>query len=158
MTARLWTALLVLVGVLGMHGVQCTAADGGGHPSPAAHWAALAPTGSVLPGPAGTPVAHAVADMAVSGAVLMETAAGHPAADRAVGMTGDATGGSHGAAGHLWTVCLAVLAAALAVLLGVLLPHRGLLGRLPLTRAGTLLRSVTAARPPDLSQLCLLRI
>jgi hypothetical protein len=64
----------------------------------------------------------------------------------------------HGTAGHLWTVCLAVLAAALAVLLAILLPHPGLLARLALTRVRAQLRSPTPTRPPDLSELRLLRI
>lgn len=165
MAARLWTArltaLLVLVGVFVMHGVQCTtAADGVGHPSPAAHSAGLAPTGTPQSGPAEAAVAHAVVDTGVTGAVLPDTAADHPAPDQAqaAAVTADGAGAPHKTAGHLWTVCLAVLAAALAVLLAILLPHPGLLARLALTRVRALLRSVTAARPPDLSQLCLLRI
>ena len=65
---------------------------------------------------------------------------------------------SHGTAGHLWTLCLAVLAAALAVLLAVLLPHLRIVARLALPLAQARLRSLSPLRPPDLSELCLLRI
>ena len=141
MAARLWTALLVLVGVFVMHGAQCAAADGAAHSSPATHStvvAGIAPVGTVLAD--SPPAAH--------------QATGSPAAVAADSPLSD----SHQTAGHLWTVCLAVLAAALAVLLAVLLPHPVLTARLALTRARAQLRSLTPARPPDLSELCLLRI
>jgi hypothetical protein len=64
----------------------------------------------------------------------------------------------HGA-GHLWALCLAVLAAGLAVLL-LALVRRSLAIRLPLLpRAiGRALGSFSPPRPPDLYSLCLMRI
>ena len=162
MAARLWTALLVLVGVFVMHGAQCTAAaDDAGHPSPAAHSTVLAPTGTLMHGAAVAATVVAATDIAPVVTVLADTApAAHPASGSpaAAAVADSPLSDSHGTAGHLWTVCLAVLAAALAVLLAVLLPHPGLLARLALPRVRDRLRSLTPARPPDLSQLCLLRI
>jgi hypothetical protein len=163
MAARLWTALLVLVGVFVMHGAQCAAAaDDAGHLSPVAHSTALPPTGTLMHGAVEAAATVAtVTDMALAGSAVADTA---PAAQPATGSpTAVATAdsppsGSHGTAGHLWTVCMAVLAAAMAVLLALLLPHPGLLARLALTRVRSQLRSLTPTRPPDLSELCLLRI
>lgn len=172
MAVRLWTAMLVLIGVFVMHGAQCAAADGAGHSSPAAHSpAAHSPAGhSAVLAPTGTLVhdvaeaAGVVAGTAIApiGTVLADTPpAAHPAAGFPAGvaaMAGSPASDSHGTAGHLWTVCLAVLAAALAVLLAVLLPRSGLVSRLALPRVRARLRSLSPPRPPDLSELCLLRI
>ena len=153
MAARLWTALLVLLGVLVMHGAQCTAAaDDVGHPSPAAHSTVLAPTGTLVHGAPVGAIVVAATGITPVGTVLAGTA---PAA---IAAAGGPSSDSHGTAGHLWTVCLAVLASALAVLLAVLLPHPGLLARLALPRVRARLRSLSPPRPPDLSELCLLRI
>jgi len=160
MAARLWTALLVLVGVFVMHGAQCTAAaDDAGHPSPAAHSTVLAPTGTLMHGAAVAATVVAATDIAPIVTVLADTApAAHPASGSPAAGVDSPPSDSHGVAGHLWTVCLAVLAAALAVLLAVLLPHPGLLARLALPRMRARLRSLSPLRPPDLSELCLLRI
>ncbi len=158
--ARLWTALLVLVGVFVMHGAQCTAAaDDAGHPSPAAHSPVLAPTGTLMHGAAEAATVVAATGIAPIGTVLADTApAAHPASGSLAAGADSLPSDSHGVAGHLWTVCLAVLAAALAVLLAVLLPHPGLLARLALSRVRARFKTLTPARPPDLSELCLLRI
>jgi hypothetical protein len=160
MAARLWTALLVLIGVFVMHGAQCTAAaDDAGHPSPAAHSTAPAPTGTLMHGAAEAATVVAATGIAPIGTVLAATAPdAHPGSGFPAAVADSPPSDSHGTAGHLWTVCLAVLTAALAVLLALLRPHPGLLARLPLTRMRALLRSLTPARPPDLSELCLLRI
>jgi hypothetical protein len=95
------------------------------------------------------------------GTVLADTApAAHPAtgSPAAIAAADGPSSDSHGTAGHLWTVCLAVLAAALAVLLAVLLPQPGFLARLAIPRVRARVRSLSALRPPDLSELCLLRI
>lgn len=162
MAARLWTALLLLAGVFVMHGAQCmTAADDAGHPSSAAQSTVLAPTASLMHDAAAAATVVPGAGIVPVGAAL----AGPPsAAHQAVGAPATATpadrpsSDSHGTAGHLWTVCLAVLAAALAVLLAVLLPHLRLVARLALPRMRAWLRSLSPPRPPDLSELCLLRI
>lgn len=161
MAARLWTALLVLVGVFVMHGLQCAAADDGGQPSPAAHSTVLSPTGSLMQdaaaaatGVAGTgivPVGTALADSSPPGHHAVESPAPVAGAD-------SASSDSHGTAGHLWTLCLAVLAAALAVLQTVLLSRVTLGARPALSRVRARLRSLSPPRPPDLSELCLLRI
>ena len=162
MAARLWTALLVLVGVFVMHGAQCTAAaDDTGHPSPAAHSTVLAPSGTLIHGAAEAAAVVAATGIAPVGTGLAAMVpAAHPASGSpaAVAVADSPRSDSHGTAGHLWTVCLAVLASALAVLLAVLLPHRGLLARLALPRVRSRLGSLSPLQPPDLSELCLLRI
>ncbi len=160
MAARLWTALLVLVGVFVMHGAQCTAAaDDAGHPSPAAHSTVLAPTGTLMHGAAVPAIVVAATSSAQVVTVLADTASvAHPASGSPAAGAGSPLSDSHGVAGHLWTLCLAVLAAAVAVLLAVLLPHRGLPARLALPRMRARSRSLSPLRPPDLSELCLLRI
>ena len=80
MAARLWTALLVLVGVFVMHGAQCAAADGAAHSSPATHSTVLAPTGSLMHDAA--VAATVVAGIAPVGTVLADSP---PAAHQAIG-------------------------------------------------------------------------
>jgi hypothetical protein len=164
MAARLWTALLVLVGVFVMHGAQCTAAaDGAGHPpSPAAHSEATWPTAALLSGDMG---AAAVAVTASSGMTVGgagEADDGHPADRSALAALAATAAGSspgeHGTTAHLWTLCLAVLATGVVALVAFLLPHPALLARPALTYAQVLLGRLTPRRPPDLSELCLLRI
>jgi hypothetical protein len=164
MAARLWTALLVLAAVFAMHGVQCTtAADGAGHAAIPAGRAAdavsLAMTG-LTPGHA-----TATAGIALADPIAAVRHAGHgdsgPAtpADAATVMAAAGHGGApHDAAAHLWTVCLAVLAAALAVLLALLVPRSVQLTAPALVYARARLRSLAPPRPPDLAALCLLRI
>lgn len=154
MGARLWTALLILAAVFVMHGLQCAAAPAAGDGSVAnpAHIAAaphLGPAGTTTPdhlpvapdagGPDGALSGHAgTADAPVD--------AGHG-------------GAPHDWAAHLWTACLAVLAAALAVLLALGLP-RVVRSGAPTPARGRVHLPVwlTPPRPPDLSVLCLLRI
>ncbi|RZU30809.1 DUF6153 family protein [Blastococcus saxobsidens] len=163
MAARLWTALLVLVGIFVMHGAQCTAAAvDGGRSSPVAHSTVLAPPGTPVHGAAETAATVVSATgIAAIGTVLTATA---PAAHAATGLSAAVAAAdgplsdSHGTLGHLWSVCLAVLAAALAGLLALLLPHPVLTARRPLTRVRARSTAPTLARPPDLSELCLLRI
>ena len=150
MAARLWTALLMLAAVFAMHGLQCTsaahgAADGPGQ-APAAAVAMTAPT---------------LADGHLAAAGLTDPMAGERAVpgSPAVAVT-DAGHDTrpHGSAGHLWTWCLAVLAAGIAALLALLAPR--LIGLAPsaLRRAPARARGwCTPPRPPDLFALCLLR-
>ena len=150
MAGRGWTAVLLLFAVLFMHGLQCgSAADGAAHAGPApvvrvvatdptvgdAHRAGAAAThaGPLAAGP------H-VADHATAGAVL-----------------GDHGNAPHSAAGHLWAVCLAVLAASLAVLLTLLGSRRALLTPPALARIGATVAALPLPRPPDLHALCRLR-
>lgn len=159
MTTRLWTALLLLTAVFALHGLQCTADStdpAAGHSTghvliPAGHGDAAAMAAQAAP------AALAAAGMAE----LAEQAPGHPEAAVAVVAGGTGTGhgsGPHDAAGHLWTVCLAVLAAGLAVLLAVT-PSR-LLRLAPPAAAPSWLRRRSwpaLLRPPDLFSLCVLR-
>jgi hypothetical protein len=145
MTARGWAALLLLLAVVTAHALQCTAADGGAAPVPPIAMVAFA-------GPA------AGDDHPANSGHL----AAPPATDHAVA-TASVFGGAHDtapghAAGHLWTVCLAVLAAGLAVLLLLLEPRSVHLAPAALTRAlGRAAGSLPLPRPPDLHALCLQR-
>jgi hypothetical protein len=146
MAGRLWTALLVLAGVFAVHGAQCTAADGG-------HVATHPPTASIVltalaPGHAAEAAGVTAPTDPAPGAHIATTAT---AGDRRP----DAP---HETADHLWTLCLAVLAAALAALLAALLPRPARLTGPALIHARARLRSLAPPRPPDLSALCLLRI
>ena len=156
MAARLWTALLLLGAVFAMHGVQCTvAADGGARTSaPAAAGQGVSALGRGVP-PLTTAVLTTVTDP-VDGAHAGGAAHAGPAVGAAPGPAGHG-GAPHDTAGHLWTVCLAVLAAGLAVLLAVLTPRPARPTALALTAVRVLSGSVVP-RPPDLSALCLLRI
>ena len=141
MGARLWTALLVLAAVFAMHGLQCAAGDGDGSAAASAHVVSPAHLGAVVltaPGPA-----H-VGEMSVAG-TPDEPMPGHG-------------GAPHDTAAHLWTLCLAVLAAALAVLLTWLVPRARHLSAPALGYARARLLSLAPPRPPDLSAVCLLRI
>ncbi|WP_138733824.1 DUF6153 family protein [Modestobacter excelsi] len=157
MAARLWTALLMLAAVFAMHGVQCAgAADSATSAATTVHVVTPAHSGSsamtaLAPGQALPAVGAARADDATSAhttvaAAAVPVGAGHGSAP-------------HDWAAHLWTACLAVLAAALAVLLALLVPRLVRLGppalRSPSARASGWL---VPPRPPDLSALCLLRI
>jgi hypothetical protein len=161
MAARLWTALLMLTAVFAMHGVQCVgAADSAEPAATTAHVATTAHGGSVemialSPGRAGLAAgtagvdepmpAHATPTATVA-AVAALVDAGH-------------SGAPHDWAAHLWTACLAVLAAALAVLLALLV--RRLVQQEPpalRTARGRATGWLIPPRPPDLSALCLLRI
>lgn len=68
-------------------------------------------------------------------------------------------GAPHNSSAHLWTACLAVLAAALATLLALLVPRLVQLGP-PVLRSARARAAgwLIPPRPPDLSALCLLRI
>ena len=128
MAARLSTALLMLAAVFAMHGLQCTtAADGAGHEATAGHAEhalSLAMT-AVTPGHD-----HAIASAGIAPAdpIAALPAARHTDSEPATpAVIATATAGhgdaSHDSLAHLWTVCLAVLATALVVLLALLLPY-----------------------------------
>ncbi|MGY2004454.1 DUF6153 family protein [Blastococcus sp. SYSU DS1024] len=145
MRTRRWTALVLLAAVFALHGVQCLAGSTdlhAGHAGPA--------------GMAAHPADQPGGVVVTSGGSVP----GHPAASSAAALAGAGhEGAPDGTAGHLWTVCLAVLAAGLALLLAVLAPRparvvpRGLARARARAAAGSL-----PLRPPDLSALCLLRI
>ncbi|WP_147252394.1 DUF6153 family protein [Blastococcus sp. TF02A-30] len=154
MRGRRGWVLLLLAAVFAMHGLQCAAADSG--TTTAAH-------GTVHTTPAQPdPVLHAVGP-----GMVMESAAAMTAAAPAAVVAGAAIGaslteGHDGAphpAGHLWALCLAVLAAGLAAILLVLTGRLGEF-RLPLTRrtTGGPWAWLRPPRPPDLYSLCLMRI
>ncbi len=161
MAARGWTALLLLAAVFAMHGLQCTAAGtehaaGHGAAPVAAAPAALLDGG---PHPGAMSFGHEAngGDHAsVPGAAAMVAAAAAPLGGL-LGAGNDTA--PAGAGGHLWALCLAVLAAGLAVLLALLLPR--LLTLLPAAGAGLRTHASTGLaplRPPDLHALCLLQI
>ncbi|MDP5182110.1 hypothetical protein QOZ88_05630 [Blastococcus sp. BMG 814] len=163
MAARGWTALLLLAAVFAMHGLQCTAATTEHTAGHGAAPVAAAPAGLLASGPHPGPVsrgleahtgvhdgdptsAHDTVATIAAAPLAGLLAAGHDSAPA-------------GAGAHLWSLCLAVLAAGLAALVALLLP------RLPtlLPAAWGRLRAHAPAglappRPPDLHSLCLLRI
>lgn len=155
MAARGWTALLLLAAVFAMHGVQCTSAGihhTAGHSAdpvaaaPSALLAGGSHPGMGSPGPEARSSVH-------------DTAAVVAAAPPAGLLAADGSSAPTGAGGHLWALCLAVLAAGLAALLVLLLPR--LLTRLPAAKARLRQHASTGLaplRPPDLHSLCLLRI
>lgn len=150
MAGRRWAALLLLAAVFTMHGLQCTsvAVDGTAHAAGPAHAAPLVRTG---PAPAGDSTDPAVA------AGPVDTMTPGPAALPAV-VDGGPDTSPHGTGDHLWTLCLAVLVAGLAVLLAVLALRRVSLARHALRRPR--IRGpgwVAPPRAPDLFTLCLLR-
>ncbi|TFV67216.1 UNVERIFIED_ORG: hypothetical protein E4P37_03395 [Bacillus sp. AZ43] len=157
MATRLWTALLLLSAVFAVHGVQCSAAVGdhaAGHGAPAVTLQAAPPDGGGHTAMTATLGDHTAALTTGLGAAMT-------AAAPAVAMLTEGHGsGPAGAGGHLWTLCLAVLAAGLAALLALLLPRS--LTLLRAARAGLRAHLFPAGlalpRPPDLSALCLLRI
>ena len=153
MVGRRWAALLVLAAVFAVHGVQCTslAVDSAAHAHGPAHAAPLVLTPSATADDHGGGIAASAPQHTVS---LLPAAAG--AATAVVGAGHDTS--PPGSAGHLWTLCLAVLAAGLAVLLAVLAARlvplaRRLALRAPVRGPGW----VAPPRPPDLFALCLLR-
>lgn len=150
---RAWI-LLLLAAVFTMHGLQCAADDSG--TASATH--AISHAGGVG---GHEPVLHPDA----LGAAL--TSADHRAASPLTAAVAPApasvpVGAGHDsdphAAGHLWALCLAVLAAGLAALS---LALAGRLLEVGLPRARPHHRSLRAwlspLRPPDLHSLCLMR-
>ena len=153
-TARDWAALLLLAAVFLGHGLQCgSPSEGAAH---AGHGGDV-PTVSVTIAAAG---AHLTATAAVGGADAEASAPPTRHSDAAPATTaGSAPGHWHGLPGHLWAVCLAVLAAGLAVLL-VLTGPRLLRRRTPPAASPSWLRGLSwpvPPRPPDLFCLCVLR-
>src|SRR5688500_13341062 len=110
MSGRLWTALLLLAAVLGAHGVQCSAAAS--DPALAhtiAHITALEVSGL---SPAGDGTAPTSASGPAASRTDFDVAPVGPALDAAtVALLGTGHGPGHDTATHLWTLCLAVLAA-----------------------------------------------
>ncbi|HEX2075802.1 MAG TPA: hypothetical protein VHF92_18655 [Geodermatophilus sp.] len=141
--------MLVLFAVLFMHGLQCgSAADGAAHTG-ADPMIPLTATATA----AGD--AHRVDATAAHPGPL--AAVPHAAGQVLAGALMSAHGGTSDlGAGHLWAVCLAVLAAGLAVLLTLLGSRLAPLARPAPTRA--LARTAgSLPRAPDLHALCLLR-
>lgn len=156
MAARLWTALLLLSAVFAVHGVQCSAAVGD---HTAGHGAQAMTLQAAPVGGGHTAMTAASSDHGASLTTGLD-AAMTAAAPAVALLPGGHDSAPAGAGGHLWTLCLAVLAAGLAGLLALLLPRP--LTLLRAARAG--LRAhhfpsgLALPRPPDLSALCLLRI
>jgi hypothetical protein len=184
MATRLWTALLMLAAVFAMHGLQCTSAADTPHASGAVHAASGAVHAASAAVHAASAAVHAASDVPAAPAADDSHPAGGPTAAMAVAHTGTAPGAGdhavadaaaadgpaavsdaghgsapHEAAGHLGTLCLAVLAAGIAVLLALLVPRLVGLASPALRRVrGRTCRWLTLLRPPDLFSLCLLRI
>jgi hypothetical protein len=161
MRARLWTALLMLAAVFAMHGLQCTSiavdtSSAGVNWTPAAAVAVAGVETMTSTSPVhGHPVGNAVSPMTGS------VAADLPVLPPASGShdTECCTAPPHDMAGHLWALCLAVLAAGITVLLALLIPRLVGLVSPALQRARAHAHGwVAPLRPPDLSTLCLLRI
>lgn len=166
MGARLGTALLMLAAVFGVHGLQCTsAADGAGHAgTPAGHALSLGSTPALGTPPVVPGHAHALATSGMASAdpaavLAPGRADSEPAPPALVAAAAAGHGdGAHDSPTHLWTVCLAILAATVSVLLAFLVRRGGRLTAPVLVHVRARLRSVARGRPPDLSALCLLRI
>ena len=165
---RLWTAVLVLVAIFTVHGAQCAGAshDIRAHDM-AAHGAATYGAGSsavpamaatAMAGAAMTAAAERHAGLEVRGHVAAAAAGADTSLEGASAVPSGSGSGPGSWAAHLWTVCLAVLAAGLAVLLAVAARRLTLMATAALVAArsrvpGWLLR----AHPPDLHVLCVLR-
>ena len=152
MRGRRGWVLLLLAAVFTMHGLQCAGADGAA--PPVAHGAVHAVADA---GP--DPVLHVAGPVAAMASADHMT--GTPLAAANTAATGsvppDHDSSRHGA-GHLWALCLAVLAAGLAVLL-LALVRRSTAIRLPLLRraTGQAWEWLSPPQPPDLYSLCLMR-
>ncbi|MGY1708573.1 hypothetical protein ACI8AC_03595 [Geodermatophilus sp. SYSU D00758] len=146
---RPWTALLVLAAVFAVHGLQCTAAADG-HAAHAAADLSAAAHGEVASAGLVVTAALPVSAHALAGHGVLESAPHAP--------PGRHPWAPPESAGHLWTLCLAVLAAGLAVLLAVVAPHLVRLASPAPASARSRSGSPPPPRPPDLSALCLLRI
>ncbi|WP_409329510.1 hypothetical protein [Trujillonella humicola] len=165
MATRAWTALLLLAAVFAMHGLQCTAA---GTDHLAGHGAApiavtLAAPGDGGPHPGGLSSGATSAGLEAHGghhgSLSDATAMATVAAPLVGALTAGHGSAPAGPAGHLWTLCLAVLAVGLAVLLALLLPRLQTLPPAAWARLRTHAHTGLAPlRPPDLHSLCLLRI
>ncbi|MCZ2839775.1 hypothetical protein [Modestobacter sp. VKM Ac-2985] len=144
---RVWTALLLLAAVFGVHGVQCTMPDPTlGHES-----VTVAPTASV-----DVPAAAAAGPIVVAAAMRGHQHAALPG----TGGAGDPGSLAPWHDGHVLAFCLAALLAGLTVM-GASSRLRGLAVRLAGGRP-TSPHCTTGwsrqPRPPDLAALCLLRI
>jgi hypothetical protein len=148
---RRGAAVLLLFAVLFVHGLQCS--SGG---DVATHDAADPVISLAMTAATGGHAASGHAEHATGG----PSPEAMPSADHApagVVPSGERDSVPHGA-GHLWVVCLAVLAAGLTALLRLLGVRW--VPRAVHALAGTLrtaLGSLPSARPPDLHALCLLR-
>jgi hypothetical protein len=154
MHGRRGWVLLLLAAVFAMHGLQCAAAD----PRPATEAHGTLHSTVTEPGQA----LHLVgAGVVMASADALATApldALLPAAAFGIPSPGDHSSAPH-AGGHLWALCLAVLAAGLAVLL-IASSGRPPKAWLPLQRrsGGGSVGSLPSLRPPDPYLLCLMRI
>ena len=147
--------LLLLAAVFTMHGLQCAAAESTAPPG--AHGAihaiaAAGPDPVVLMAAPGAAMASAdrmtaphLATAVTASTVAIPLGAHHDSVPRG--------------AGHLYALCLAVLAAGLAVLLLALLRgSRAITPPLARRAAGRVWEWLGPPRPPDLYSLCLMRI
>ena len=143
--------MLLLAAVFLGHGLQCGSGSGGSeHAGHGGDTAAVA-AGLTVVDPHLMPSDHG------TGGPGMGATAGSDAAHTAT--VGSTPEHRHGLPGHLWAVCLAVLAAGLALLLALGAP--GLLRRASQAALPAWLRGPfwpSAPRPPGLSSLCVLRI
>ncbi|MGY1682428.1 hypothetical protein [Geodermatophilus sp. SYSU D01176] len=148
--ARGWAAALLFAAVLLGHGLQCgSAADGVVHGVHGGDAAALSVALTAID-------AHLSGSAADHGADVSATAPPATHHDAAPATTaGSAPGHWHGLPGHLWAVCLAVLAAGLAILLALAALRQPWPTASPVRLRG--LFWPTPPRPPDLFSLCVLR-
>jgi hypothetical protein len=155
MRGRLGWVLLLLAAVFTMHGLQCAGADSA---DPSGAHGPIHAIAAAEPHPVLHVVGPVTAMASADHMTASPLAAAVTAATVGVPLGTDHDSSPHGA-GHLWALCLAVLAAGLAVLL-LALVGRSLAIRLPLLRRaiGRALGSFSPPRPPDLYSLCLMRI
>lgn len=151
-TDRRWLILLLFAAVFAMHGVQCTGAEA----TAAGSGQAMAMTDD----PSATAVHGASSPVDDSGHVVTAaSAAALLGAGETIAMDSAGSPGSPAALmGHLWSVCLAVLSAGLAVAL-LALTVVGVRAWLPplLGAAGRRARARVRLPAPDLFALCVLR-
>lgn len=152
MGRRLILALLALGAVFAVHGIQCLAAEA----THGQHAMAVTASSTALVATTSPGVGHTSADLADG----HTSTSGHASGAPATAIPGAPRGSSHDVAGHLWEVCLAVLAAGLALGLTALVDRvaRRVVELTAIGPGSPGRRSGRLLRPPDLSQLCLLRI
>ena len=146
MPGRRLGILALLIALLSMHGIQYMSAG--------AHAQVTASPEHTLDAAAGT--ALALAPITPPDDVGTTMAPERPAAASAAAT---ASMPGHGIPAHVWSLCLAVLLAGLALLRATVARRTAVAWvRESVSRAGGTLHRSLPPRPPDLSVLCLLRI
>ena len=143
MPGRRLVILVLLFAVLSMHGVQSMSA---GARSPAA----VSADHSLHP--------VAITALALAPAALVDDMTMSPEQPADPSAAAEGTMPGHSVPAHVWSLCLAVLLAGLALLGAALVWRTTTALRALSTRARLPVLTSVLPRPPDLSVLCLLRI